>query len=61
MNKFYKVSDDKLERTGRLCPRCGEGNFMAKHKDRYYCGRCHYTEFASESSKADSRKASTLP
>ncbi|MEM4318376.1 MAG: 30S ribosomal protein S27ae [Candidatus Pacearchaeota archaeon] len=29
----------------RFCPRCGPGIFLAKHKDRLYCGKCHYTEF----------------
>ena len=27
----------------KRCPRCG--SIMAKHKDRWYCGKCHYTEF----------------
>uniref|UniRef100_A0A914M2S2 Ribosomal protein S27a domain-containing protein n=1 Tax=Meloidogyne incognita TaxID=6306 RepID=A0A914M2S2_MELIC len=22
---------------------CGAGIFMAKHKDRHYCGKCHQT------------------
>jgi small subunit ribosomal protein S27Ae len=50
-SKLYKVSDGNVERVGKLCPRCGEGNFMAKHKDRYYCGRCKYTEFTGGTSK----------
>jgi len=38
----------KTER--RSCPRCGDGYWLAVHKDkdgkiRYYCGKCHYTEF----------------
>lgn len=40
----YSVSGDKLERK-KFCPRCGPGVFLAQHKDRYYCGNCHYTEF----------------
>jgi len=24
-------------------PSCGAGIFMAKHKDRLYCGKCHNT------------------
>ncbi len=27
------------------CPRCGPGVFLANHKTRVYCGKCHYTEF----------------
>lgn len=40
----YTVSGSKLERK-RNCPRCGEGFFLGDHKDRFYCGHCHYTEF----------------
>ncbi len=41
--KLYVVKDDKVERKSRFCPRCGEGIFMAEHKDRYACGNCGYT------------------
>jgi ubiquitin-small subunit ribosomal protein S27Ae len=30
---------------GKNCPRCGPGIFLANHKTRMYCGKCHYTEF----------------
>lgn len=49
--KFYKISDNALERTKRECPRCGKGIFMADHKDRYTCGKCGYTEFKKDHSK----------
>ncbi|KAK9454642.1 ubiquitin-related domain-containing protein [Dipodascopsis uninucleata] len=42
--KYYKVnSDGTVERTRRECPTetCGAGIFMAKMKDRHYCGKCH--------------------
>jgi len=42
--KKYKLSDGKLERE-KSCLRCGQGTFLAKHKDRLYCGTCKYTEF----------------
>ncbi len=42
--KKYKIVQGKLEKE-RNCPKCGEGIFLAKHKDRLYCGRCYYTEF----------------
>ncbi|MGB3908303.1 MAG: 30S ribosomal protein S27ae [Methanomethylovorans sp.] len=42
---YYKVSGDKLERTRQICPRCGEGVFLAEHKNRRTCGKCSYTEF----------------
>jgi len=45
VHKYYKIEGDKLVRLRRFCPRCGEGVFLAEHKDRYSCGRCGYTEF----------------
>ncbi|MBI4015941.1 MAG: 30S ribosomal protein S27ae [Candidatus Aenigmarchaeota archaeon] len=32
------------KRTGKFCPRCGAGTFMAEHKNRTHCGKCHYSE-----------------
>ena len=29
----------------RSCPKCGQGVFMANHKNRWSCGKCSYTEF----------------
>lgn len=28
----------------KTCPKCGDGVMLAEHKDRVYCGRCHYME-----------------
>lgn len=44
----YKIEGNKLIRTTKFCPRCGEGVFMAKHHDRYSCGKCGYTEFITK-------------
>ena len=41
---LYKVDGDKVERKNPICPRCGEGVFMADHGDRFACGKCGYTE-----------------
>ncbi|CAD5232678.1 unnamed protein product [Bursaphelenchus xylophilus] len=44
--KFYKIDDDdNIQRLRSECNSvsCGGGVFMAKHKDRLYCGRCHQT------------------
>ncbi|PWN20223.1 putative ubiquitin/ribosomal protein S27a fusion protein [Microstroma glucosiphilum] len=44
--KYYKVdADGALKRLRRECPspECGAGVFMAWHKDRQYCGKCHLT------------------
>ena len=42
--EHYKVSGDKVE-SSKHCPRCGPGIFLAKHENRLFCGKCHYTEF----------------
>ena len=39
----YSLSGNKAERK-RNCPRCGDGYFLGDHKDRFYCGNCHYME-----------------
>lgn len=44
--KAYDASSG-LKRKNKSCPKCGAGVFMARHKDRMYCGKCHYTEFSS--------------
>lgn len=39
----FKLLDGKVTRA-RNCPKCGPGIFFAEHKDRLYCGHCHYLE-----------------
>ena len=46
-SSFFEKKGTALERKRKSCPKCGTGFFMAKHKDRSFCGRCHYTEFES--------------
>ena len=41
----YSVEGGKLVRKGKPCPKCGSGVFLAEHKNRVSCGKCHYTEF----------------
>jgi ubiquitin-small subunit ribosomal protein S27Ae len=43
--KHFKLDGDKISRMKKHCPRCGPGTFLADHKTRLYCGKCHYTEF----------------
>ncbi|OPY28533.1 MAG: 30S ribosomal protein S27ae [Methanocella sp. PtaU1.Bin125] len=44
--RMYEVSKDgKAVRKGQTCPRCGDGVFLASHKDRTSCGKCGYTEY----------------
>lgn len=45
--KFYKIEGEQVTRE-KYCPRCGPGIFLAKSKDRVYCGKCHYTEFSGK-------------
>ena len=40
--KKYMVSGNRVERK-QSCPKCGPEVFLADHKDRVYCGHCHYT------------------
>jgi ubiquitin-small subunit ribosomal protein S27Ae len=51
ISKFYKITNDKVERIKRECPRCGKGVFMAVHKDRLTCGKCSYTEFQKDQTR----------
>ena len=43
-NVFEKQGAKSVAKN-KTCPKCGPGMFMASHKDRVYCGNCHYTEF----------------
>ncbi|PIN93792.1 30S ribosomal protein S27ae [Candidatus Pacearchaeota archaeon CG10_big_fil_rev_8_21_14_0_10_31_24] len=40
----YSIEGNSVKK-GKVCVKCGPGNFLADHKDRLYCGKCHYTEF----------------
>jgi len=42
--KAYEISGDSIKRKNSFCPKCGNGVFMAKHKDRVTCGKCGYSE-----------------
>ena len=44
----YEIKEGKIVRKNKVCPKCGNGVFMAEHKDRISCGKCHYTEFKKE-------------
>ena len=39
--RWEKYKDGKKAPT---CPKCGPAIFLAQHKDRQYCGSCHYME-----------------
>jgi small subunit ribosomal protein S27Ae len=41
---YYSVDKDlKISFNRKVCPSCGPGIFMAKHYDRFYCGKCRLT------------------
>ena len=42
---LYSLNGNSVTRKNKFCPRCGVGVFLAQHKERIYCGKCHYTEF----------------
>lgn len=44
VHTMYTVTGDKLERKNRFCPKCGNGVFLGKHKNRLTCGKCGYSE-----------------
>ena len=45
---LYDIQGDKLVRKRRVCPKCGDGTFLGKHKNRESCGQCGYTEFTKK-------------
>ncbi len=48
LSDLYKVEGDKLVKNVKSCPKCGDGIFLAQHKNRQTCGKCNYTEFSSK-------------
>jgi ubiquitin-small subunit ribosomal protein S27Ae len=45
VSRFYEVTGDSIKSKKSVCPRCGNGVFLAGHADRQSCGKCGYTEF----------------
>lgn len=41
--KIHKIYDNGKVKN-KSCPKCGDGTFMANHKDRNTCGKCGYME-----------------
>lgn len=44
ITKLYSVTGGSAKRNKKTCPKCGEGYFLAEHKNRLTCGNCHYME-----------------
>ena len=53
--EFFKVEGEQINRIRRHCPKCGPAVFLAKHKNRFSCGKCGYTEFRSGGKKEPKR------
>lgn len=47
--KHYTITGTTIKRA-KACVKCGAGIFLAQHKDRLSCGKCHYTEFVNNPS-----------
>ncbi len=43
--KKYEVKGEEISRKNNFCPRCGEGVWLSRQKNRLYCGKCGYTSF----------------
>ncbi len=42
---LYEIKGDRITRKKEACPKCGDGVFLAEHKDRKTCGKCAFTRF----------------
>jgi len=54
--EIFKIEGDKINRLRKHCPKCGEGIYLAEHKDRLSCGSCGYTEFKGGGKKIPDKK-----
>jgi small subunit ribosomal protein S27Ae len=48
VSKLFEKQGGKIVAKNKHCPKCGPGVYMASHKDRVYCGACHYSEFTTK-------------
>lgn len=46
MAKKYQIHSiyENGKAKNKSCPKCGNGIFLAEHKDRRSCGKCKYME-----------------
>ncbi|MEA2055351.1 MAG: 30S ribosomal protein S27ae [Candidatus Thermoplasmatota archaeon] len=58
--EIFKVENDKITRQRRVCPKCGDGVFLAEHKNRISCGKCGYTEFKGSGKKPQKVEPETV-
>ena len=43
--KRYEITGEHAKKKSKICPKCGDGVFLAHHANRDSCGKCGYTEF----------------
>lgn len=48
LGKLYEKKEGTITRKNTFCPKCGQGYFLAKHKDRVVCGKCKYVEYTKK-------------
>ncbi|HDQ59928.1 MAG TPA: 30S ribosomal protein S27ae [Candidatus Woesearchaeota archaeon] len=53
--KKYTLESGKVVKKGKPCPKCGSGVFLAEHKDRLSCGKCHYMEVKKTAPKEEAK------
>lgn len=59
LSYFSVNKDGTVSKVKKLCEmkECkGQGIFMASHKNRFYCGKCHTTMVKKEETKAQGKK-----
>jgi len=49
----YTIGENGEIKRERFCPRCGPGIFLMNSQNRFYCGKCHYSEFQTSSDKKE--------
>lgn len=57
--EIFKVEGNKITRVRRHCPKCGDGVFLAEHKNRLSCGSCGYTEFKGKKPEKSQKPMTT--
>ncbi len=46
--KLYEIKGSEVSRKNEPCPRCGPGTFLARYKNRKYCGKCGWAQIQDE-------------
>ena len=45
LKNIYEIKENRAGRKRQTCPKCGDGVFLAEHKNRSHCGKCGYTKW----------------